>query len=119
SDTSVWHYRDLRRASYRGTGLPRSPMSQGCEACHSAAYAPQSQARARRAQSGSAQTKANHDDIPERPAIVPERKIEAVKPMIKPPLDALAAGEQPDHPAHFRVHVDPGRLQVGELDPQN
>src|SRR5262245_3637269 len=51
------------------------------------------------------------DDVPERPVVVPERKIKAVKAVIQPTLEPLARGE-PRHELARAVDVNRRTIRV-------
>src|SRR5205814_3375536 len=54
-----------------------------------------------------------------RTVVIPEIKIEAVKPMVDPPLQAFTPGEARDYPAQSRIDIEPGGIRISEFDAEH
>ena len=72
-----------------------------------------------RAQHQSARAEDDHDDIPERPAIVKKRKVEAVKSVIQPAVHAREPLFLAHDRAAARIEVEPRALRIVEPHADN
>ena len=66
-----------------------------------------------------AQAQHDHADVPERPVVVPKRKIQAVQAVVYPALHALTVSEPSDHLAHLWIDVKPRTVRIRKLDAKN
>src|SRR6185503_11175222 len=67
----------------------------------------------------SAEQKHDHADVPRRPAVVPERKIETVKAVVQPTLDSIEPMNRREHLAVLRIDIDPSLHRIGKLHSQD
>src|SRR5262245_27333943 len=57
----------------------------------------------------------DHSDVPERPPVEPERKVEIVESRVNPPLDSIDSGHAGDDTAHLRINVKPRLVGIAEF----
>jgi len=60
----------------------------------------------------------DHTDIPERPLVIPEGKIEAVKTAVQPAFHAAVLVDQAEQFAFLRIHINPAFSRIIKPDAQ-